>query len=253
MKLFFRAYGHDHARPLIILHGLLGSSDNWHTHARRFGKQLRVFALDLRDHGRSPHTEDFNYAAMRDDVREFMQQQGLKSTCLLGHSMGGKVAMHVAVAYPHLVEKLVIVDIAPRAYQPNHLELLRALRVADFSSRAEVEASIAPAIPKPAIRQFLLKNLVRHASGHYRWRMNLDVIARNYMDLTQAVPASHPFDGPALFIRGGRASYVLDSDLKPIGKMFPRHHLVTIPHAGHWVHADAPEEFSTAVLDFLAR
>ncbi len=256
MNLFFRTYGQDQGQPLIILHGLLGSCDNWHTLGKRFGERFRVFSLDLRNHGRSPHTDEFDYAVMRDDVREFMQQQGIKSASLLGHSMGGKVAMHVAVTYPALVEKLVVVDIAPRAYRPEHHELLRALRtlkVGDFSSRAEAEESIAKVIPKPATRQFLLKNLARHHAGGYHWRMNLEAIARNYMELTKAVETDRAFPGPTLFVRGGRATYVRDSDVELIGRMFPRHQLATIPHAGHWVHADAPEEFAAAALGFLAK
>jgi len=154
--------------------------------------------------------------------------------------MGGKVAMHVVVAHPDFVERLVVVDIA-----------LRALRVGKFSSRDKAEASIAKAIPKPAIRESMLKNLVRHASGGYRWRMNLDVIARNYMELTRAVEAARTFDGPALFVRGVRASNVLDNDLNLIARMSPRYQLVTIPHVGHSIHADAPEKFVAVVCDFL--
>ncbi len=254
MTLFHRAYGS--GPPLLILHGLLGSGGNWHTLSRTvFGQAFHVFALDLRNHGRSPHSDVFDYPTMAADVVAFMDRQGLARAHVLGHSMGGKTAMYLATLHPERVDRLVVVDMAPKAYPARHgpiLEALQAVRPADYPDRAAIDAALARYLPSVPIRQFLLKNLTLDPETKtYRWQMNLDAIVRHYERLNEALPATAVFEGPALFVRGERSDYILDGDEALITQHFPQARLVTIPGAGHWVHADAPEAFAGAVMEFL--
>jgi pimeloyl-ACP methyl ester carboxylesterase len=251
MKLHYQEYGSGH--PLIILHGLFGSLDNWHTLSKTFGASHRVFALDQRNHGRSPHLETFTYQAMAEDLQEFIEHHRLPAAHILGHSMGGKTAMRFALSHPHGVAKLVVVDIAPRAYPPLHDEILSALLSLDLSrctSRHQVDATLAAGVPDPTTRQFLLKNLSRDGSGAFRWKMNLKAIHEHYTEISQAVDSDRPFEKPTLFAQSARSGYILDSDRIEIRRLFPRAQIVRI-EAGHWIHAEAPREFSRVVLDFL--
>ena len=253
MELHFERYGQGH--PLIILHGLFGSLDNWRTLSKTFAQSFQVFALDQRNHGRSPHSDMFNYQAMMEDVYEFMERRELPSAYILGHSMGGKVAMQFALTYPNMVDKLIVVDIAPKVYPPDHDNVfagLYALNLATLRSRQEAEAGLAPHLPDLALRQFLLKNLEREDSGTFRWRINLDGIHRNYHEMLKTFTANGKFPKPTLFIRGENSGYIRDSDLITIREIFPAAQLTTIPNTGHWVHAEAPREFAQAVLHFLA-
>ena len=253
MDLHFAAYGS--GPPLIILHGLLGSGDNWVTVSRKLGERFRVFAVDARNHGRSPHNPRFDLEVMAEDVVHFMDQHDLGSTALLGHSMGGKTAMQFALTRPDGVGKLIVVDIAPRGYPHDHDELLDALETIDlasFSERVEVEEALTRSVPRKAVRQFLVKNLRRDESGGLVWKMNLPVIRENYATIAGDIPAKGEFRGPTLFIRGGRSSYVRHDDRELILKMFPNANIHTIGEAGHWVHADAPEEFVKVVGEFVA-
>lgn len=254
MRLYFRVAGQ--GPPVIILHGFLGSLHNWRMFSRRLAHRFMVFSLDLRNHGQSPHSEVLNYQVMAHDVFEFTDEQGLSSSILLGHSMGGKVAMQFAVDYPERVNKLIVADIAPKAYPPTHRSLLAALHALDlpnFRSFREVDAALAPVITDSAARHFLLKNLSRATNLGVRWKIPLDAIIQSYDDLTKPVVAKQAFDRPACFIRGGRSHYVEEDDLPLIREMFPRAEFVTIPGAGHWIHADALEEFVLAVNIFLTR
>ena len=239
--------------PLIILHGLLGSSDNWRTLSRTvFGAHFEVFTVDQRNHGRSPHSDTFDYRAMVEDLTVFMDANGLAAARLLGHSMGGKTAMHFALTYPERVEALVVVDIAPKAYAPRHTALLEALRALDLAgSRAEIDAALRPQIPSDGIRNFLLKNLQRDGQGGYGWKMNLDTIYRHYDGLNGVMEADGTFQGPTLFVRGSASDYVADEDTEVIVSFFPEAEIVTIDGAGHWVHAEKPQEFAEVVLGFL--
>lgn len=255
MQLHYQAYG-EAGHPLLILHGLLGESGNWHTlGSRAFAEHFRVYALDQRNHGRSPHTDVFDYPSMAADVVAFMESQGLGSAHLLGHSMGGKTAMHVALAHPERVDRLVVVDMAPRAYRPHHAELLEALRsldLASYSSRGEIDTALARQVPSAPIRQFLLKNLSYDKdTGTYRWQMNLEGIYHNYENLNAAVENHRTFEGPVLFVRGGNSEYVRDEDTAAIKNLFPEARIATVPGAGHWVHAEAPKAFAQIVTDFL--
>lgn len=252
MHLHYERYGE--GPSLIILHGLFGSLENWRTLSKAFAHTFRVFALDQRNHGRSPHSEVFNYPVMVEDLYEFMQEQGLSSTHLLGHSMGGKTAMLFAVTYPHLVDKLIVVDIAPKAYPPGHDDIFAALFSLDLHSlrtRQEAEAALAPSIPGLALRQFLLKNLEREASGTFRWRIALEEIHHDYGELLKGIETSRPFNKPTLFIRGENSDYIRERDTATLLSVFPRAQTVTIPGTGHWVHTEAPQEFARVVKDFL--
>lgn len=253
MDLFYSRYG-ESGPPLIVLHGLLGEHGNWHTLSRTaFQDVARVYAVDQRNHGRSPHTDRIDYPSMAADLRSFIDRHDLAPAILLGHSMGGKTAMQTALSYPDRVDRLLVVDIAPRASPPQHTHLLEALariEPEDYDSRDEIDAELAEDISSWPIRQFLLKNL-NYDGDRYHWRMNLDAIRAHYDDINAAIAADTTFDGPALFVRGGASEYVADDDLEDIRRLFPNANLVTIDDAGHWVHVDAPDALAEVVTDFI--
>lgn len=254
MHLFYKDYGH--GTPLVILHGLLGASGNWHTLSRNiFSEQYRVYALDQRNHGRSPHSDRFDYEVMVGDLRQFMDEEGIQSAHLLGHSMGGKTAMHFATQYPGRVKKLIVADIAPREYPGRHDEILDALAAVDparFEDRNDIDAALAEHIDSKPIRLFLMKNLtLDREAKQYRWQMNLPAIRANYDRINQALPADARFEGPTLFIRGARSDYITDEDRDLIRRHFPKATVVTLKDAGHWLHADQPEAFAETVMVFL--
>jgi esterase len=252
VRLNFQAYGAGF--PLVILHGLFGSLDNWRTLSHRLGDCYRVFVFDLRNHGGSPHSEVMNYEVMVEDVHEFLQIEGIPQAYVLGHSLGGKVAMGLALQHAVRVAKLIVVDMAPRGYAPWHRPILTALRgldLAAFGSRNEMDAALAGAIPEPAVRQFLLKNVGRDETGAWAWKMNLQAIDANYERLIGPINAGRPYRGSALFIRGGKSDYVQDLDREFILRLFPRAKISTIVDAGHWVQVEAPEALLAAVDAFL--
>ena len=254
MHLAFEVVGK--GDPLIILHGLLGSANNWRSMSRRLGAHYQVFALDLRNHGRSPHSGILDYDVMVADVREFMEQLALRRIVLLGHSMGGKVAMQFAVEYSEHVDRLIVVDIAPKAYEPSQRYLLKAMQSLDLSrykSFADVDVALAPEVSSESLRQFLIKNLARDENGRLRWKLHLEAIDRNYEKLLRGLGAERSFNKPTLFIRGGRSNYIGDDDAPLIRQMFPQAEIVTLPEAGHWVHVDLPEELFQTVVNFLNR
>ena len=253
MELHFTTLGA--GEPLLLLHGLLGSHQNLLPAGRRFAERFKVFAIDQRNHGLSPHHDEMNYAVMADDIARFMDQQGIEFTHVLGHSMGGKTAIQFALHHADRVRKLIVVDMAPKAYGPRFAKLLgtlRKLRLEDFKTRQEVEAALAPDITEISLRQFLLKNLMPAVHGGYRWRIHLEGIADNYDHLRQAIHAEHPFTGEALFLLGGNSDYVTEADRPTIKRLFPQAKFESIPGAGHWVHAEKHAEFAEAVLRFLA-
>ena len=252
MQLHFKQLGQ--GEPLVLLHGLFGSADNWFSIAPKLAERFHVFAADLRNHGQSPHDADMSYPLMAADVEEFFAANGLASASVIGHSMSGKVAIQLAVDFPQRVKKLVVVDIAPRAYARAHdniLDALLALDLASFTSRQQIEDSLAKQIPSLYLRRFLLKSAGRDDGGRFFWKMNLPAIAANYSRLCTAVDEGRPFTGPTMFIRGGRSDYINPADEVEIRRQFPAAVIETIPAAAHWVHADAPEEFARLVLDFL--
>ncbi len=240
--------------PLLILHGLLGSLDNWLPVAQQLAPHFQVFRLDLRNHGRSPQATEFNYEVMTADLAEFIRDQNLNSVHLLGHSMGGKVAMRFAQRHPDAVTKLVVVDMSPREYPPRYdglLDALLALDLSMFRHRSEVDMALAAAVPDKAIRQFLLKNLGRDAAGALNWKANLAAIRANYHRVRAALPTIPAYRGPTLFVRGGKSDYIRDEDLVLIRQRFPPAIVQTIVGAGHWVHAEAPDEFLRVTTKFL--
>ena len=253
MQLHFQAYGSGF--PLIILHGLFGMLDNWHTVSRSLGADFRVFALDQRNHGRSHHSETFTLEAMAEDVVDFMDQEGIASAFLLGHSMGGKTAMQAALSQPDRVQKLIVVDIAPRSYASQHYGILEALTSIDLSqmrSREDVNSGLSRWIPRLDVRQFLMKNLARRDDGTYQWKMNFSVIQSNYQEVLREVVCDKPFQKPSLFIRSIKSSYLLESDRPSILRLFPNSSIADFD-TGHWIHAEAPDLFISTVKDFLQR
>ena len=251
-NLFYNEYGDGH--PLIILHGLLGASGNWHTLSRTvFSDYFRVLTVDQRNHGRSFHSDRHDYPAMAEDLWHFLDDLQIESTYLLGHSMGGKAAMYAALAFPDRIDQLIVVDMAPKEYPPYHasiIEALQALDPSDYDRREAIDDTLAASIESYPIRQFLLKNL-DYDGEQYTWKMNLDAIATHYDTINQGVDTDRTFEGPTLFIRGATSDYITDEDVPQIRANFPQAEVVTIEGAGHWVHADAPEAFAEVVIDFL--
>lgn len=252
MQLHFKQLGH--GEPLVLLHGLFGSADNWLGVAPRLAEKFQVYLVDLRNHGQSPHAAEMSYPLMAADVAEFFTTHDLESASVIGHSMGGKVAMRFALDFPARVKKLIVVDMAPRAYAPAHDHIFAALLALDltaFESRARMEEALAPEIPSLNLRRFLLKNLGRDSAGKFYWKLNLSGIADNYPHLGEVLGAGGPFTKPALFIRGGKSNYLASADEAEIRRRFTGSEIQAIPAANHWVHADAPEEFLQLVLNFL--
>lgn len=240
--------------PLIILHGLFGSSDNWQTMSKRFSEHFRVFALDQRNHGASPHNDVFDYQAMAEDVREFMDAHQLPEAIVLGHSMGGKSAMQFAATYPDRLRKLIVADIAPKDYPPHHTAILEAMAtfyVAKCNSRTEIDKGLEPAIPETAVRQFLLKNVNRDSAGHFQWKIAVDIIRKNYGNILKSPEIKIPVQTPTLFLRGEKSHYIVPGDETGIQHHFPNSKIVTIPGADHWLHSEKPDQFFAAVMEFL--
>ena len=251
MKLNYQMYGD--GAPLIVLHGLFGMLDNWHTVGKKLGEHFRVFAVDQRNHGRSPHSPELNYSVMANDIRDFAQQLRLPSFFLLGHSMGGKVAMATALTYPVIVEKLIVIDIAPRSYPAFHdviIEALISLNLSSYSSRKEIDIALSARIPEIPIRQFLMKNLTRDDNGSFHWKMNLPVIACQYSNILKGIESDTAYRNPALFIKSTKSSYVAQSDTAEIKRLFPNTAFVDF-ETGHWIHAESPEKLTETVTRFL--
>jgi esterase len=252
MKLHFRELGS--GAPLVVLHGLLGSLDNWVPVAQKLATHFQVFLLDLRNHGQSPHAEDFGYDEMAEDLRQFLNQQRLEQVHVLGHSMGGKVAMRFAQLHPSMVDQLVVVDIAPRKYPSRYSGLMDAMLAVNLNSlqrRDEVDAALSSTVPETTLRQFLLKNLGRNESGGLFWKPNLKSIRANYDAVRGSFPTDIRCNCPALFIRGEKSNYIQENDLTLIHQLFPSAKIETIAGAGHWVHANAPDLVAASVTSFL--
>ncbi|MFO0355331.1 MAG: alpha/beta fold hydrolase [Sphingobacteriaceae bacterium] len=255
MKLAYREYGQ--GQPLIILHGLFGQSDNWNTLAKGFGeKGFRTFTIDQRNHGLSPHSDLWTYEHMAHDLYEFIKEHDLKDPILLGHSMGGKTVMFFESHYPEVASKVIICDIAARAYPPHHNEVLKALHSVDFNAvktRKEAEASLGLHISDFGTKQFLLKNIYWKDTDNniMDWRFNLKVISDNYDNISCPVP-EYSSDKPCLVVKGGKSHYIVETDEADFKKRYPRAEFETIADAGHWVHAEKPKEFFDAVMNFIA-
>ncbi len=249
-------------QPLILLHGLFGSLENLGGAAQRLQDEWQIHALDLRNHGKSPHTDSMDYAAMADDVISYMDAQGLERASLLGHSMGGKTAMQLALANPSRVDHLIVADIAPVDYKPRHdaiLEGMQNLDLSQLASRQQADKALSEFVELRGVRQFLLKNLVRipqeeraHGDGaQFRWRLNLPVIAACYPALAEAPSVSGPFEGPTLFIKGEDSAYIQNKHRDEISKLFPSAELQAIKGTGHWLHAEKADTFAAVCRRFL--
>jgi esterase len=255
LSLNYKEYGSG-TDIIIVLHGFLGSLDNWHTLATEWaGKNLHVYTIDQRNHGRSPHTKDHSIQLMANDLYDFMKQQRISSAIVLGHSMGGKVAMQFALDHPEHTSKLIVADMAPRGYRGGaHDDVFRAIRNVDLSKaqlRKDVEQAMAEYLGDFGTRQFVMKSLDRVDEGHYRWKFNIDVLEHEYPDMIREVNSEHAFKKPVLFVKGGNSLYIQDKDLPLIEKLFPDYILKTIENAGHWLHADSPKAFSEIILEFI--
>ncbi|MGE5546228.1 MAG: alpha/beta fold hydrolase [Solirubrobacterales bacterium] len=242
-------------RPLVILHGLMGSSRNWGALTRRFAENRRVIAVDMPNHGASPWTEVMDYPFMARTIASFIEGLGAPAA-VVGHSMGGKAAMVLATSRPELVERLVVVDIAPVGYTHTFAPYIKAMRAAPLATatrRGDIEQSLAASIPDPRVRAFLMQNLDGEP-GKYRWRPNLAVLGAAMDDILAfpALPEGARYDGPALFLAGAESDYVLPEHRPEILRRFPAARIEHLPGAGHWIHADQPDAFVAAVSRFLA-
>jgi esterase len=254
LELAHDAFG-ESGSPVLILHGLLGAARNWTGIAKELAATQRVFALDLRNHGRSPWADAMSFDDMAGDVAAFIERQGLGAVALIGHSLGGKVAMRLALTRPELIERLVVVDVAPVAYTHTFGPFVEAMRRVDLTAvtrRSDADLQLQGAVPDVALRNFLLQNLVKTDAG-FAWRINLEALAAN-MDELLSFPspaADAAYLGPALFVAGGRSRYI-DPEHRPlIERLFPNAEHAVIADAGHWLHAERPAEFLAQMRQFL--
>lgn len=250
MELSYKKYGE--GRPFIILHGLFGSSDNWHTHGKKLAEYFEVYIIDQRNHGDSGWSDDFNYDIMAEDLHEFVTTHNLKEFILMGHSMGGKTAMRFAQMYPEEIDKLIVVDMGIKEYPITHDRIIEGLKAIDLKAtktRKEADQKLSEYIKVKTIRQFLLKNLERESTGGFSWKVNLKILDEKLPEIVKALPSQETLID-TLFISGGQSEYILPEDKDAIRKAFPLASFYTIERAGHWIHAEAPEEFMEEILSF---
>jgi len=258
MKLFYRKYGEAGAQPLIILHGLFGASDNWVSYSRKIADGgFEVYVVDQRNHGQSPNSPVFNYDVLVNDLQDFVKEHEIINPILMGHSLGGKVAMRFALKNPQLVKKLVVVDICLKPYPPRkeHLQIVNAIRSMDSSeikSRHEAEKKMETLIPEMRIRQFILKNLHRTSNNGFEWRLNIEAIAANLNKMFDGTDVDGIFEKPTLFIKGGNSDYILPEDFPHIRKNFPKAEIITIDGTSHWVQVEAPKRFFQLTSRFMS-
>lgn len=256
MELNYRQYS-ETGSPVLVLHGLFGSLSNWGWHCKQLAEQYAVYGVDLRNHGDSPHSDQLDYQLMAEDVRQLIIRLGLKSCCIVGHSMGGKVAMQLALSIPGLVEKLVVVDIAPVSYPEDadgHMNVLAAMdavKLDAIKSRTEAEVTLEDYIPEEATRKFVLTNLVRNKEGLFEWRLDKDSIRKNYPALRAELVATQSFSKPVLFVKGSLSNYIKTEHEAQIKELFPAASVKLIMNAGHWLHAERPQALQKILLKFL--
>lgn len=250
-NLNFKKYGA--GEPLIILHGLLGSLDNWSTLGRKWADNYSVYLVDLRNHGKSPHTPTHTVPGMARDISDFIDTHDIYEPVVLGHSMGGKVAMELALSHPDEIRALIIADMGAQAYPRSHDKIFQAIRSLDLDrndSRKNIEKKLSETISDKGIVYFIAKNIDRTKEG-YRWKMNLDIIEQDYEEILKAIEPGRIFDKPTLLIRGEKSGYVRKEDRHLLQQLFPRIKTASILGAGHWLHAEKPEEFEKEVRRFL--
>lgn len=255
VELHYRKIGE--GNPLVILHGLFGSSDNWQSFALRMAENnVEVYTVDLRNHGRSPHHSEHNYKSMAEDVAKLIRDEIKKPVALMGHSMGGKTAMRTALDFPDWIDKLIVLDIAPTPYPVLHADIIAALKSIDLNaltSRNEANNLLSEKIKQEDTRQFLLKGLYRKEDNQFAWRFNLGVLEKTIDNIGEAIDSETPFGNPALFIRGEKSDYVREEHFSGIRKLFPKSEILTAPAAGHWIHADNAQWLEERVRAFLGR
>jgi len=252
MNLNYKTFGTGF--PLIILHGLMGSMDNWQTIAKKLSEHFQVYILDLRNHGRSPHSDEFSYNILVQDLLEFYEQNNISKAHLLGHSMGGKTVMQFALEHPEKVGKLIVVDVAPVEYEDRHNIVFKALYGIDLKtlvSRQDAEAILRKFLPEESTVQFLMKGLYRNDENWFDWRFNLDSLHHAYLNVSSSIITDAIFEGKALFIKGENSDYINATNFSKIIDLFPNNTLVEIHGAGHWVHAEKQQEFIENVITFL--
>lgn len=251
MELHFKKLGS--GPTLIILHGLLGSGDNWQSLAKKWAENFTVYLVDQRNHGHSDHSPKFTFDLMVSDLEALFAKERIEQCFLLGHSLGGKTAMRFTQLNDKLVEKLIVVDIGTKSYPPHHNEIFEALHSVDFSvhnSRTLVDVQLSKHIPQAGVRMFLMKNLFWKEKGLLAWRFNLEALHANYDEVVGSIP-DFPCLTETLFIRGENSGYILDSDWDGMQDVFPNSELYSIANAGHWVHAEQPKQLSDCILNFL--
>lgn len=242
-------------QPLLILHGFLGMGDNWKTLGKKFSEEgYEVHLIDQRNHGRSPHSQEMSYTAMARDIRNYCSDNELTDCIILGHSMGGKTAMFTATYFPDLIDKLIVVDIAPKYYAPHHQQILEGLSAVDQAepaSRDQAEEILSQYVKEKAVRMFLMKNLYWKTKGRLTFRFNLNTLREKVDAVGEALPSDKVFSKLALFIKGQLSGYISEEDKGRISGQFPQSNIVEIPNAGHWVHAEKQKEFYSVVMKFL--
>lgn len=245
MQLYFKKFS-ELGEPVVILHGLFGNNGNWASFARDLAEYYQIYGMDLRNHGRSSWSDDHGYSALAEDVLETLDAIGLPQINLIGHSMGGKVAMQLALDHPERIHKLVVVDMAPVTYPKGDDPALQAMLGVDFDragSRKEISAAMAKMVQPQAVIDFLLTNLQRGKDGRYFWRCNIAVLAEQLTEIKGWAAQTSAFGGSALFVRGGESDYVLPEYTETINAQFPQAQITTIEGAGHWLHSEKPEAF----------
>ncbi|WP_299178246.1 alpha/beta fold hydrolase [uncultured Neptuniibacter sp.] len=253
MLLNFQIHGE--GQPLIILHGLFGTLENWGAQIKSLSEHFQVIAVDLRNHGRSPHSDEISYQLMADDLRTLISHLNLDTTHIIGHSMGGKAAMQLALTSPELIDKLIIVDIAPVSYGAHHndvFEGLFSINLNALKSRSEADQTLANSVAEPGVRAFLLKNLYRDENKQFNWRMNLQSLHKHYAEIS-AAPSGQTYTDPVLFIKGAKSDYLIPEYRESVLNFFPRADYKVIKEAGHWPHAEKPAEFTQIILQYLER
>ena len=242
-------------KSLLILHGYFGMGDNWKSHANKLASEgFQVHLIDQRNHGRSFHSDEFDYEFLVEDLVNYIRYYSIEKPHILGHSMGGKTAMLFAVKYPDLLDKMVVVDISPRAYPPHHHEILRALNSVDFKiqgSRKLVDDKLSELITEVGVRQFLLKSVYWKEKGLLDFRFNLKSLTENNQEVGVGLPSFTSYEGQVLFLSGEQSKYITAEDIPLIEAHFPKAIIKQIPNAGHWLHAENPDDFFLSLIDFI--
>jgi len=252
MNLNFKEYGS--GQPVIILHGLLGMLDNWHSFAKKLSQDYWVILVDQRNHGKSPHSEEFNYDILADDLYDFMETNHIPKSHMIGHSMGGKTVLNFLNKYPEKVERTIIVDISPKAYSGGHEKIFEALLdlpLSEIATRKQAYDWLMKRVPEESTSNFLLKNLRREKGGEFNWKANIEVLRDSYENIKEEIFFSENIEHPSLFVQAGQSDYISDDDDTFIGRDFSNYKIVKIENAGHWVHVDEPEVLLNEVKRFL--